>query len=123
MKNSINNLIDKKNSYKSLINQINIINEKILFLSKVDRKSFNFDDERINEKIRNDLKILNDELESEKEKKEKLKNKKNELLQKRRNVEYKIISLSTVFTTIDNMFQQEIINANIKKVVVFFRLY
>ena len=115
LKNSINNLIDKKNSYKSLINQINIINEKILFLSKVDRKSFNFDDERINEKIRNDLKILNDELESEKEKKEKLKKQKNELLQKRRNVEYKIISLSTVFTKIDDMFQQEIINANIKK--------
>ena len=44
-----------------------------------------------------------------------LKKDKEELLEKRKIVEYKIISLSTVFTKIDDMFQQEIINANIKK--------
>ena len=42
-------------------------------------------------------------------------NKKDYLLEKRKCVEYKIISLSTVFTKIDDMFQQEIYNANIKK--------
>ena len=56
----------------------------------------------------------------QREKKDKLKKQKNELLEKRRVVEYKIISLSTVFTKIDDMFQQEIINANIKKSSCFY---
>ena len=120
LKNSINNLIEKKNSYNYLLNQIKIINDKILFLSKVDRKSFNFDDERINTKVKNDLEILNQELDEKNNKKNRLKKQKNELLEKRRIVEYKIISLSTVFTKIDDMFQQEIINANIKKSSCFF---
>ena len=120
LKNSINNLIEKKNSYNYVNNQIKIINDKILFLSKVDRKSFNFEDERINTKIKHDLQTLNGELNVQREKKDKLKKQKNELLEKRRVVEYKIISLSTVFTKIDDMFQQEIINANIKKSSCFY---
>ena len=120
LKNSINNLIDKKNSYNYVHNQIKIIDDKILFLSKVDRKSFNFEDERINIKIKDDLQILYGELNVQREKKDKLKKQKNELLEKRRVVEYKIISLSTVFTKIDDMFQQEIINANIKKSSCFY---
>ena len=120
LKNSINNLIEKKNSYNYVHNQIKIIDDKILFLSKVDRKSFNFEDERINIKIKDDLQILYGELNVQREKKDKLKKQKNELLEKRRVVEYKIISLSTVFTKIDDMFQQEIINANIKKSSCFY---
>ena len=120
LKNSINNLIEKKNSYNYVLNEIKIINDKISFLSKVDRKSFNFDDERINTKVKHDLQTLNEELNVQREKKDKLKKQKNELLEKRRVVEYKIISLSTVFTKIDDMFQQEIINANIKKSSCFY---
>ena len=115
LKNSINNLIDKKNTYNRIRREHKILDEKLLFLSKLKRNSEQYDEKKITSKIEIDLKSITEELENNKNIKDSLKKQKNDLLDKRKNVEYKIISLSTVFTKIDDMFQQEITNANIKK--------
>lgn len=115
LKNSINNLIEKKNTYNRVQREHKILDEKLSFLSKLKRNSEQYDEKKITSKIEIDLKSITEELENNKSIKDSIKEQKNDLLDKRKNVEYKIISLSTVFTKIDDMFQQEIINANIKK--------
>jgi hypothetical protein len=115
LKNSINNLIDKKNTYNRVQRDHKIINDKISYLSKLNRQVDSYDDHNIKKKIQQDIEIIKTDLNNNKKIKVILKNDKEELLGKRKIVEYKIIYLSTVFTKIDDMFQQEIINANITK--------
>ena len=115
LKNSINNLIDKKNTYSRIRRENKILKDKISYIEMLDRQSETIEDNKIKTKISNSLSDLKDSMTKNIDIKQQLKNKKNNLLEKRKNVEYKIISLSTVFTKIDDMFQQEIYNANIKK--------
>ena len=115
LKNSINNLIDKKNTYSRIRRENKILKDKISYIEMLNRQSETIEDNKIKTKILNSLSDLKDSMTKNIDIKQQLKNKKNNLLEKRKNVEYKIISLSTVFTKIDDMFQQEIYNANIKK--------
>ena len=115
LKNAINNLIDKKNTYNRVQRDHKIIVDKLSYLSKLNRQVDSYDDQKIKKKIQLDIETVNNDLDNNKKIKVILKKDKEELLEKRKIVEYKIISLSTVFTKIDDMFQQEIINANIKK--------
>lgn len=115
LKNSYNNLVEIKNNYNKNENEFTILSQKILYLKKLERQKNTFQDTNIKMKIDTDLDIFQNEVDKLNTVLKELKEEKKNLLKKRKNVEYKIISLSTVFTKIDDMFQQEITNANIKK--------
>ena len=115
LKNSYNNLVEVKNDLNKYENEYNILSQKILYLKKLERQKDTFHDNNISVKIETDLDIFQSEVKKLDKIMNQLKEDKENLLHKRKHVEYKIISLSTVFTKIDDMFQQEITNANIKK--------
>lgn len=115
LKNAINNLIELKNNLKKYLNENNILKEKVLYLKKLDRQKDIYEDTKIKTKIEIDYNGYKKELRENELIINKLKAEQDILLKKRKEIEYKIISVSTVFTKIDDMFQQEITNANIKK--------
>ena len=115
LKNAYNNLVEVKNDLNKYENEHIILSQKILYLKKLERQKNTFHDVNISNKIETDLDIFQTDVEKLEKKMTQLKEDKENLLTKRKYVEYKIISLSTVFTKIDDMFQQEITNANIKK--------
>ena len=115
LKNSVNNLIELKNNLNKYLIDNKILSDKVLYLRKLDRQKDIFDDKKITQKIKIDYEAFEKELDENERIVFNLKNEKDNLLKKRKEIEYKLISLSTVFTKIDDMFQQEIINANIKK--------
>ena len=115
LKNAYNNLVEVKNDLNKYENEHIILSQKILYLKKLERQKNTFHDINISNKIETDLDIFQTDVEKLEKKMTQLKEDKENLLTKRKYVEYKIISLSTVFTKIDDMFQQEITNANIKK--------
>ena len=115
LKNSINNLIEVRNNLNILDFQSNILNEKIIYLKKLYSQKDYFIDNNIFNKIITDIEFYNKDYDNIQLKIQKILSKKTSLIDKRKFIENMIISLSTVFTKIDDMFQQEIINANIKK--------
>jgi len=117
LKNAKNNLIKTENSFNKENREHNILLNKHKFLDDLltQLRENQHDNYSIINKIEDDINKNNMLLSLTNHELQELRNDKNKLLDARKNIEYKIISLSTVFTKIDDMFQQEIVNANIKK--------
>ena len=115
LKNAYNNLIEIKNNLNKSQNDYDIIKKKKLYMKKLERQKNAFHNKNISLKIDSDLASFESELLKLNSEINELKKEKDKFLKERKDIEYKIISLSTVFTKIDDMFQQEITNANIKK--------